>query len=175
LAAASTEPLAADGTPVRPPMPPPNPLWAWLTGGNALTRVGVVVLFFGVAFLLRYFAEYFTLTIEWKLGGVALVGAALLVAGLRLAPVRAGYGLSLQGAGAGILYLTTFAAFRLYPVLSPEVAIALLIAIAVVTIALALRSDSEPLAALALCGGFSRLSSATPRASRCRCSRTSRC
>ena len=152
--AASTEPVAADGTPVRPPMPPPHPLWAWLTGGNALTRVGVVVLFFGVAFLLRYFAEYFTLTIEWKLGGVALVGAALLVAGLRLAPVRAGYGLSLQGAGAGILYLTTFAAFRLYPVLSPEVAIALLIAIAVVTIALALRSDSEPLAALALCGGF---------------------
>ena len=35
----------------------PNPLWAWFTGGNALTRVGIVVLFFGVAFLLSYFAE----------------------------------------------------------------------------------------------------------------------
>jgi len=31
-----------------------NALWAWFTGGNALTRIGVVVLFFGVAFLLRY-------------------------------------------------------------------------------------------------------------------------
>ena len=30
-----------------------NPLWAWFTGGNALTRIGVVALFFGVAFLLR--------------------------------------------------------------------------------------------------------------------------
>src|SRR5712692_9166418 len=28
--------------------------WNWLTGGNALVRVGVVVLFFGVAFLLKY-------------------------------------------------------------------------------------------------------------------------
>ncbi|MCC6172454.1 MAG: hypothetical protein IT481_10540, partial [Gammaproteobacteria bacterium] len=29
----------------------------WFTGGNTLVRVGVVVLFFGVAFLLRYVAE----------------------------------------------------------------------------------------------------------------------
>ncbi|MGH8630401.1 MAG: DUF2339 domain-containing protein, partial [Burkholderiales bacterium] len=28
--------------------------WQWLSGGNALVRVGVIVLFFGVAFLLKY-------------------------------------------------------------------------------------------------------------------------
>ena len=33
--------------------PAPDPLWTWFTGGNALTRIGVVILFFGVAFLLR--------------------------------------------------------------------------------------------------------------------------
>ena len=44
---------------------------AWFTGGNALTRIGVVVLFFGVAFLLRYFAEHFTMPIELRLAAVA--------------------------------------------------------------------------------------------------------
>ena len=46
---------------------PPNRLWAWFTGGNALTRIGVVILFFGVAFLLKYFAERFTIPIELRL------------------------------------------------------------------------------------------------------------
>ena len=97
-----------------------NPLWAWFTGGNALTRIGVVVLFFGVAFLLRYFAEHFTVPIEWRLAAVAAGGLALIGLGMRLAAARPGYGLSLQGAGAGILYLTTYAAFRLYAVLPDD-------------------------------------------------------
>jgi len=135
-------------------MPGTNPLWAWVSGGNALTRVGVVVLFFGVAFLLRYFAEHVTLPIELKLSAVATVGVALIGLGLRIASARPGYGLSLQGAGAGILYLTTYAAFRLYAVLPDAAAIALLIAVAGLTVWLALRADSQPLAGLAIGGGF---------------------
>ncbi|MEO8508777.1 MAG: DUF2339 domain-containing protein, partial [Betaproteobacteria bacterium] len=132
----------------------PNPLWAWFTGGNALTRIGVLVLFFGVAFLLREFARLVTIPIEAKLLGVALVGGALVALGLRLARARPGYGLSLEGAGAGILYLTTFAAFRLYDVLPAVPAFALLVVIAVGTVWLAMRADSQALAALAIAGGF---------------------
>src|SRR4029079_15418559 len=51
----------------------PHALWAWLTGGNALTRIGVVILFFGVAFLLRYLAEIVTIPIEWRLIGVGVI------------------------------------------------------------------------------------------------------
>ena len=33
----------------------PNPVWAWITGGNLLTRIGVVVLFFlGILFIFAY-------------------------------------------------------------------------------------------------------------------------
>ena len=137
----------------RPPAPV-NPLWAWFTGGNALTRIGVVVLFFGVAFLLRYFAEFITIPIEVKLLGVASSGGALIALGAWLARTRPGYGLSLEGAGAGILYLTTFAAFRLYDVLPAAPAFALLVAIAALTVGLAMRADSQPLAGLAIAGGF---------------------
>src|SRR6185295_6204509 len=132
----------------------PDPLWAWFTGGNALTRIGVVILFFGVAFLLRYLAEIVTVPIEWRLMGVAIIGVVLTAIGMRLARARPGYGLSLQGAGAGILYLTTFAAFRLYHVLPPVPGLLLLALVAASTVALAIRADSQPLAGLAVAGGF---------------------
>ncbi|MET0683183.1 MAG: DUF2339 domain-containing protein [Casimicrobiaceae bacterium] len=137
-----------------PPAPRANPMWAWFTGGNALTRIGVVIMFFGVAFLLKYFAEHFTVSIELRLAAVGGFAAALIGLGLRLAASRPGYGLSLQGAGAGILYLTTYAAFRLYGVLPEAPAIVLLVVVAALTIGLAVRADSQPLAALAIAGGF---------------------
>ena len=131
-----------------------HPLWAWFTGGNALTRIGVVVLFFGIAFLLKYFAEHFTVPIELRLAAVAVAGFALIGLGMRLAASRPGYGLSLQGAGAGILYLTTYAAFRLYGVLPEVPTIALLAAVSALTVFLAVRNDAQPLAGLAIAGGF---------------------
>ena len=140
--------------PVLPPSPRANALWTWLTGGNAVTRIGVVIVFFGVAFLLKYFAEHFTVSIELRLAAVAAFGIALMLAGLRLARARPGYGLSLQGAGAGILYLTTYAAFRPYGVLPETLAAVLLIAVSALTIGLAVRNDSQPLAGLAIAGGF---------------------
>ena len=149
------EPVPA-GPPLRAPpiAPKPNPVWTWFTGGNALTRIGVIVLFFGVAFLLRYFAEHFSFPVELRLAAVAASGVALIALGVWLAASRPGYGLSLQGAGAGVLYLTTFAAFRLYGVLPAMPAIALLVLVSALTVWLAVRNDSQPLAALAIAGGF---------------------
>ncbi|MEP7180601.1 MAG: DUF2339 domain-containing protein [Betaproteobacteria bacterium] len=156
-AEATTGPAIADSQASPAPaygVPPPNPLWAWFTGGNALTRIGVVVLFFGVAFLLRYLVEHYTIPIEWKLAGVAAVGIALIGIGLATAGSRPAYGRALEGAGAGILYLTAFAAFHLYHVLPATPSIALLVAISALTVGLAIRGDSQPLAALAVAGGF---------------------
>ncbi len=152
-APASLRPAATDGR-AQLPAARANPLWTWFTSGNVLTRIGVVVMFFGVAFLLKYFAEHFTVPIELRLAAVAGFGVALIALGLRLAAARPGYGLSLQGAGAGVLYLSIYAAFRLYGVLPAAPAIVLLVAVAALTIYLAVRADSQPLAALAIAGGF---------------------
>ncbi|MEO8187602.1 MAG: hypothetical protein ABI580_09605, partial [Burkholderiaceae bacterium] len=46
---------------------------AWLFGGNTVARVGLLVLFVGVAFLLRYVAERTQIPIELRLVGVALL------------------------------------------------------------------------------------------------------
>ena len=81
-----------------PPSPRANPFWAWFTGGNALTRIGVVIMFFGVAFLLKYFAEHFTVSIELRLAAVAAFGSrADRCSGLRFA--RRASGLRAVAAG----------------------------------------------------------------------------
>ena len=126
---------------------------AYFTTGNPVARVGVVVLFFGVAFLLKYVAERAVVPIELRLAGVAGGGLALLAVGWRLR-ARAGYGLILQGAGIGTLYLTTFAALRLYGLLPPSLAFAVLVAVVVLSAALALLQDSRSLAFLGSAGGF---------------------
>jgi len=135
-----------------------NPLLALLreyfTGGNALVRGGIVVLLFGVGFLLRYLAQHTHIPIEFRLSGVALGALALLVLGWRLRAKRLGYALALQGGAVGILYLTVFSALHLYSLLSPTAAFVLLAAISALSAALAVLQDSLAVALLSVTGGF---------------------
>ncbi|MDQ3028364.1 MAG: DUF2339 domain-containing protein, partial [Pseudomonadota bacterium] len=136
--------------PLEPPPPPlpktPNPFIAWLAGGNTIARVGLLILFIGLAFLLKYAADHQMLPVELRVASVALGGIALLVIGWRLRESRRGYALGMQGAGVAVLYLTTFAALRLWGLLPPEAAFVLLAAIAVFSAILAIRQDAMVLA-----------------------------
>ena len=126
----------------------------YFTGGNALVRAGVVVLLFGVGFLLRYLAEHTHVPIEFRLCGVALGALVLLVLGWRLRTRRLGYALALQGGAVGILYLTVFSALHLYSLLSPTAAFALLAAISALSATLAVLQNSLAVAMLSITGGF---------------------
>ena len=119
-----------------------------------MARVGLLVLFVGVAFLLRYVAERTQIPIELRLVGVALGAVALLVVGWRLRHTRPGYAITLQGGAIGILYLTVFAAMRLYDVLPPVPAFALLAALAAFSGVLAIAQNARALATLGATGGF---------------------
>jgi uncharacterized membrane protein len=152
---AATAPVERPSPPPAPPKTPSdNPFSRWLFGGNTLVRVGVILLFFGVAFLLKYAADRDLVPIELRLAGVAAGAIVLLVLGWRLRLKRAGYALMLQGAGVGILYLTVFAALRLYRLLPPELAFALLGGIAVCSALLAVTQNSRSLAITGAAGGF---------------------
>jgi uncharacterized membrane protein len=126
----------------------------YFTGGNTLVRVGVVILFFGVAFWLRYVAEHSHVPIQLRLSAVALGGVALIALGWGLRRRRTGYALAIQGGGVGILYLTTFAALRLYSLLPTSGAFLLLILLAAFSAGLAVLQDSQAFALLAITGGF---------------------
>ena len=152
IAAASTVPPAPAYGASAPGQP--NRIWAWITGGNTLARVGIIVLFIGVGFLLKYAAEHVTVPIELRVAGVALGGVALLVLGWRLRERRTAYAMILQGGGVGVLYLTVFSALKLYALLPPGAAFALLFVIAALSSWLAVRQDAIALAAVGVVGGF---------------------
>ena len=126
----------------------------FFTGGNLVVRVGIVILFIGVAFLLRYAAEHTHVPIEWRLSGAALGAVVLLALGWRWRESRAGYALALQGGAVGILYLIVFAALRLYQLLTPGFAFALLAAVAALSAVLAVAQNSLAFALLGAGGGF---------------------
>ncbi|MBV8466264.1 MAG: DUF2339 domain-containing protein, partial [Burkholderiales bacterium] len=158
-------PAAASPRELTPPTPPaprePNFIEKaiqagrdWLLGGNTMVRVGIIVLFFGVAFLLKYAADNQMLPMEFRLAGVAAASIALLITGWRLRDRRAAYGLVLQGGGVGILYLNVFAATKLYHMLPAAAAMPLMIAICALSAFLAIKQDAAPLAFMGSAGGF---------------------
>lgn len=173
LAAQATKPKPASSsapTPNparRPAAPAPVPLRdrlpPWVSqlvfGGNSIVKVGVLILFLGLAFLLRYAAERVTTPPELRYAAVALLGAALLALGWRLRERRdaaggSGYGLILQGAGIGVLYLTTLAAMKLGQLLPPELAFAFLFAVTLLSAVLAVAQGAPWLAYVAAAEGF---------------------
>jgi uncharacterized membrane protein len=150
-------PSQSASVPAKPAVLPPkepSALWNFFFGGNTLVRVGILVLFIGVSFLLKYAADLGLVPIELRLAGVAAGGIVLLVLGWRLRHKRAGYALMLQGGGIGILYLTVFAALRLYQLVPAPLAFALLAGMAFFSALLAMVQDSKALAITGAVGGF---------------------
>jgi uncharacterized membrane protein len=131
-----------------------NTVVSYFTDGNVFVRIGILILFFGVAFLLKYAAENSRIPIEFRFIGAALGGLALLVFGWRLRLSKTLYALLLQGGGIGVIYITIFAAFRLADLLPPPLTFALLVFFSAFTVALAILQDSKALAIFAVLGGF---------------------
>jgi uncharacterized membrane protein len=126
----------------------------WLKRGNPLARIGIVILFFGASFLAKYAAEHSLFPIELRFLALSVGAIVLLVIGWRLRERRAVYAQLLQGGGIAGLYLTVFAATRLYSLLPLGLCFALLVAIAITAAVLAVAQNSLSLAVIGTTGGF---------------------
>src|SRR5450830_1478956 len=99
-------------------------LKAKLFSGNLVAKFGLLILFIGVSFLLKYAAERVTIPIELRLAGVVLADLVLLGFGWRIRETRRG------------------------------MAFALLFGLTVSTCLLAVLQDAFWLAVFGICGGF---------------------
>ncbi|MYM21243.1 DUF2339 domain-containing protein [Duganella sp. FT135W] len=136
-----------------------TPQWAlsakaWLFGGNLVAKLGLLILFIGVSFLLKYTAARVTVPIEFRLTGIVLADLALLAWGWRIRLTRPAISLPVQGAALAVLMLVTFGAFRLYHVIPASLAFALLLVLTVFTCLLAVLQDAMWLAIFGIVGGF---------------------
>ena len=126
----------------------------FFTGGNVVVRIGILILFCGVAFLLKYAAQKNMFPIEMRMAGVALGGLFLLIAGWVLRQKKSEYALILQGGGIGILYLTLFASAKIYGLIPLFAGFIIMAGLVVLSGFLAVFQNSLALAAFGTVGGF---------------------
>ncbi len=137
---------------------------AWLFGGNTVARVGAIVLFIGLSFLAKWAADNALFPPEMRLATVGIAGIVLLLQGFRVSRRASGegddgqrhgnYGYLLQGAGVAVLYLTIFAAFKLYAMIPALAAFVLMALVCALSTLLALLADRQMLAFAGFAGAF---------------------
>ncbi len=167
IVAPTPEPPPVPSAPIPPPMPraPVAPGWeeklvarikSWFTEGNVPVKIGVVISFIGVASALKFASDrgLFSFPIEFRMAGIALLAIAALGFGWRERESRPAFGLSLQGGALGVLLLVVFASFRLYGLLLPMPAFALIVLLVAGAALLSVLQDNLWLAVLGFLGGY---------------------
>ena len=126
----------------------------FFTKGNVVVKIGVIVLFFGVSFLLKYAAGKHVIPVEFWFIAVAVGSIALLVFGWHLRLKNAAYALVIQGGAIGLLYITVFSAAKFFTLMPLGLTFFLMLAMVVFSCILAVLQDSKSLAVFATVGGF---------------------
>ncbi|MDR0965582.1 MAG: DUF2339 domain-containing protein [Myxococcales bacterium] len=135
-------------------------LWLkrWFTEGNVPVKIGMLVLFAGVAGLLKLAADEGWLDayapIWLRLSVLAAAAFGGLVFGWRKRESHRSFALSVQGGMIGLLLFITFAAVKLYDLLPVEAAFCLSVALVAVAAMLSVAQDALALAIFALLAGF---------------------
>ncbi|MCP5144243.1 MAG: DUF2339 domain-containing protein [Gammaproteobacteria bacterium] len=128
--------------------------WEWIAARNPLTIAGIAVLFFGGAFLARYAAEHALFPLEARFIVLAIMALALLLTGWRLRKRVPLYAQILQGGGVAAMYLTIFAATKMFNLLPPTAAFPMMILTVIAAAVLAVAQDALALAIIGTLGGF---------------------
>ena len=152
---APTQPVPRLRATAAPPRRPTSLLSSeqWI-GQRVLLAIGVVALILAAGYLLRLSFDRGWISPLMRCLGGSLGGAVVGAIGWRLQHRYRTYGAALIGCGAAIIYLSVWAAARLYGVLPPTTGI---VGLALVSIALAMIAyaiDVEALGTTAALGAF---------------------
>src|SRR5690606_31921621 len=115
---------------------------------------GVLILFFGICFLLKYANDLGFFSIELRLISAATLGLISVGFGLKLKDKLEQLSVILQGAGIGIFYITVFASYKIYHLLPSSLALIFMIITTVFGSSLAILQNARSLAFLSITGGF---------------------
>ena len=161
VAASTSRPLTAAVSPAAPGTGD-KLLALWASSGlgkligrtNMITRVGIVILFLGVSFLIKYASETVSVPVELRFLGIAAAALVVFLLGWRLRHKRRDYALLLQGAAVGTWYLVTFASMKVYPIVPPSFGFLLLVGLSVFAALMSVKQNAKSLAVFGILGGF---------------------
>lgn len=121
---------------------------------NWLSRIGIGLTLFGVAFLFRYSVDQGWLTPPVQVALGFVLGAALIGPGLLVRQGRERLGQMLLGGGVATLYATIFAAYQLYGLVAYPLAFAGMAAVTVGAFMLAVQKGDAALAVVGVLGAL---------------------
>ena len=126
----------------------------FFTTGNVVVKTGVIILFFGVAFLISYAVERNAFPPGLRLLAIGSGGIIMGILGWRLRLKKPAYALILQGGGTGVLFLTVYAAGNIYTLITPLAGFLAMVILVLLSGWLAWLQNAHALAIFAATGGF---------------------
>lgn len=129
---------------------------AKLFKGNILAKIGVIILFFGVASGLKLAVDMglFPISVRLVLGALAAITMSIFGYHRAQQPEHRMFGLAMQGGGLGVLYLLVYFMLARYQIIGETLAFALFTLIGVSCVLLAARQEGRSLAMLGISGAF---------------------
>ncbi|MEI6598184.1 MAG: DUF2339 domain-containing protein, partial [bacterium] len=157
----TSEPIILGAQPIPMPAPvaavvvpasaPVNSEEKW---GRILGIAGVVAVILGVSYFLQYAFANDLIGVTGRVIIGIIAGVAFLSVGQYVREKYRAYSNILMGCGIGLLYLTTFASFAFYQLISSPVAYGLLVGISALSVVLSIVDNAMVLATIGVVGGF---------------------
>ncbi len=122
--------------------------------GRVLGVAGVVAVILGVSFFLRYAFVNNLIGVTGRVIIGIIAGVAFISVGQYIREKYRAYSNILMGCGIGLLYLTTFASFAFYHLVTSPVAYGLLVGISALSVVLSIVDNAMVLATIGVVGGF---------------------
>lgn len=124
------------------------------TGEYWLNKFGIGLILFGVAFGFKYSVDQGWLTPIIRIVMGLLLGAGLMGTGWWVQDKRPRFSLVLYGGAIAVFYITGFAAFQLFDLVSHTVAFAFMLLVTIVALIISIRQNSSVLSIIGALGGL---------------------
>jgi len=124
------------------------------TGGKWIGKIGIIALICGVSFFLKWAFDNNYIGVVGRIMIGLAAGVSLIGLGQYLRSKYLTYSNLLSGGGIGVLYLTIYAAFSFYHLISQPMAFAFMAVVTILSVVLSIVGGTIHLAAVGVFGGF---------------------
>ncbi len=121
---------------------------------NILSKVGIGLLLFGIAFFFKYSFDQGWIGPEIRVLAATGAGFALLYSGHTLYDKKRNFSLVMSGGGIAVFYITTFSAFQILHLVTYSAAFLSMSAITALCFLLSIKQKEAVLSLIAMAGGF---------------------
>ena len=119
-----------------------------------LNKIGIGLFLFGVAFMFKYSIDQGWITPPVRVGFGLFLGIVLLITGFYTYASRRHFSLVLLGGSIATFYITGFATFQLYALVSYQIAFAFMVSVTFLAFFISLRQDEAILSLIGVLGGL---------------------